>query len=124
GAEADRRRVERVFRVGESHRVGPFEARAYTPLASISDLAAGAVEHALGEVAAHHLAAGGDPTRELDREVAGPRRDVEHTAPRADAREVDRTSAPAVMQPCGHRRVHPVVDAGDAVAHRAHLSGL
>ena len=43
---------------------------------------------------------------------------------RADAREVGRPLAPAVVQPGRHDRVHEVVDAGDAIEHRADLTLL
>ena len=41
--------------------------------------------------------------------------------PGPDAGEVGRARAPAVVHPGRHERVHPVVDARDAVEHRAHL---
>ena len=42
-------------------------------------------------------------------------------SPGPSARQVGRALAPAVVQPRRHDRVHEVVDAGDAVEHRAHL---
>src|SRR5207245_5393268 len=61
---------------------------------------------------------------EPERQVAGRRGAGGRSAARAGAREVDGACAPAVMPPGGHRRVHQVIDTGDAVEHRAHLSGL
>ena len=115
--EADGRGVEAVVGVRELERVAPLPRQ-------LRRLRARALEHALGEVGADHLAAGRDPPRQLDREVAGAGGDVERAVARPQPREVGRALAPAVVQPRRHDRVHEVVEAGDAVEHRADLALL
>ena len=89
--------------------------------AQLGCLLARELEHRLGEVAPDHLALRPDALAELDRQVAGPGRDVERARARRQRRHVGRALAPAMVQPCGHDRVHQVVDAGDAVEHRLDL---
>ena len=63
-----------------------------------------------------------DAARQLDRQVAGAGRDVERPrSPGPTPREVGRALAPAMVQPGRHDRVHQVVDARDAIEHRADL---
>ena len=114
-AEADRRGVEAIARVGQRQCIGPLEAQRRR-------LGAGPGEHLLGEVAGDHLAVRRDGAGERDREVAGAGGHVDHAAPRSDPGQLNRPLAPAVMQPRGHHRVHRVVDAGDAIEHRPHLA--
>ena len=125
-AEADRGGVEGVVRVGQRQRVGPLEAQVASSDRAVDRgrLRARAVEHPLGEVAADHLAAGRHAPRELERQIAGAGGDVEHAAAGADARQIGGARAPAMVQAGGHRRVHQVIDARDAVEHRAHLARL
>ncbi|MGA2758373.1 MAG: hypothetical protein ABSF58_13570 [Solirubrobacteraceae bacterium] len=104
-----------VSGVGQREGVGPFEAQ-------LRRFRARSGEHLLGEVAGHHLAAGGDGARQRDREIAGAGRDVDHPAAWPDRRELHRPLAPAVMQAGRHQRVHRVVRTGDAIEHRSHLA--
>src|SRR5205807_5280096 len=82
------------------------------------------LEHRLGEVGAHDLAARRDPPGQLEGEVAGAGSDIEHAVAGSDRGEIGRARAPAAVQSRGHDRVHPVVDAGDAIEHRTDLSLL
>src|SRR5262249_4177506 len=68
--EADRDRIEAAGIVGELERVGPLEAHRLDT--ALGRLLAGEVEHRLREVTADDAAAGSDPARELETEVAGP----------------------------------------------------
>ena len=105
----DRRSCARRSRPWRRRRSRPRRAaRARRPTRSAArrprglGLAACPREHRLGEVAAHHLSAGSDAPRELERQVAGAGGDIEHAAARADAGEVRRPLAPAVVQAGRH----------------------
>ena len=116
-AEADRRGVERVVRVGQLERVAPLDS---SP-ARRPPCAARQLEHLLREVRADDLAAG--PTRRASSSARSPvpvatssTRPPGPTAARSAARARQRWCSPAVMT-----EFMTVVDAGDAVEHRPHL---
>ena len=119
-AEADGDRVEALAVVGKLERVGPLEADAVG--AALGRLLAGEVEHRLGEVAADHVAARGDPAGQLQRQVAGAAADVERRVAGAELGPVGGALAPAVVQAGGHHRVERVVATGDAVEHAVDLA--
>jgi len=118
-AEADGDRVEGAVVVGERERVPVLEAHRRT--AALGALAAGELEHPLGEVRADHAALWTHPPGELEGEVAGAAAGVEGAVARLQLRTLGGALTPAVMKAGGHRRVHQVVDPGDAVEHAADL---
>ena len=67
------------------------------------------------------LAAGRHAAGEFHRQVAGAGRHVQCARPLRHRRQVGRPLAPAVVQTRRHDRVHDVVEARDAIEHRAHL---
>ena len=110
-AETDGDRVELSVAVGQIEGVAlhPFDLRG---------LASRQVEHALGEIEAHH---GRSAPGQLDGQVAGARGHVEGPRAGADLRAIHGPLAPAVVHARGHHGVHAVVDTGDAVEHHAYL---
>ena len=80
-AEADRRRVELAVANGSASALaGAHDHSRPRPQRPRSRLRARELQHLLGEVGAHDLAAGADPLGELERQVTGPGGDVEHPA--------------------------------------------
>ena len=114
-AEADRRGVERVVLVRQRQRVGPLEPHRRL---LAREPARASPRRSRSPTTSAPAAA------QRDREVARAGRDVERARSRRDARQLDRALAPALVHADGHDRVHEVVDAGDAVEHRADLRCL
>src|SRR6478736_9562402 len=121
GPKADRGGVERAVLVRKLERVRPLEA--HVRGAALGRLARGRLEHALGEVAADDGPLRTDPMAQLERQVPGAAADIERRAARLELGELGGSLAPAMVRARGHRGVHQVVDARDAVEHRPHLAG-
>src|SRR5690606_16398091 len=75
----------------------------------------GHLQHAGGEVQAHHLPPGAHLPGREEGKVARAAADIEHPLTGLEARQLPEAPLPVAPNAASHDQVHPVVPAGDAV---------